>query len=134
MEAAAQVAQNLGANAGLTLTVPEVNSMGMAILGGQSLEQAFAQDYDTIVIVENDLYRRLPAKQINAALAKAKDIIVLDHAETETVKKANIVLSAASFAEGDGTVVSQEGRAQDAHRQAAVCHHQQAGPLRCDRG
>ena len=112
MEAAAQVAQNLGANAGLTLTVPEVNSMGMAILGGQSLEQAFAQDYDTIVIVENDLYRRLPAKQIDAALAKAKDIIVLDHAETETVKKANIVLSAASFAEGDGTVVSQEGRAQ----------------------
>ncbi len=47
MEAAAQVAQNLGGNAGLTLTVPEVNSMGLAIFGGQSLEQAFAQDYDT---------------------------------------------------------------------------------------
>lgn len=111
MEAAAQVAQNLG-HAGLTLTVPEVNSMGLAILGGQSLEQAFAQDYDTVVIVENDLYRRLPAKQIDAALAKAKDVIVLDHSDTATVQKANIVLSAASFAEGDGTVVSQEGRAQ----------------------
>jgi NADH-quinone oxidoreductase subunit G len=61
--------------------------------------------------VENDLYRRLPAAQVNAALA-GKDVIVLDHSETETVKKANIVLSAASFAEGDGTVVSQEGRAQ----------------------
>ncbi|MDN8820280.1 hypothetical protein Q0N24_13715, partial [Staphylococcus aureus] len=58
MEAAAQVAQNLG-NAGLTLTVPEVNSMGLAIFGGQSLEQAFAQDYDTVIVVENDLYRRL---------------------------------------------------------------------------
>ncbi|WP_347455280.1 NADH-quinone oxidoreductase subunit NuoG [Acinetobacter thermotolerans] len=112
MEAAAQVAQNLGENAGLTLTVPEVNSMGLAIFGGNSLEQAFAQDYDTVVIVENDLYRRLPAAQVDAALAKAKDVIVLDHSETETVKKANIVLSAASFAEGDGTVVSQEGRAQ----------------------
>lgn len=111
MEAAAQVAQNLG-NAGLTLTVPEVNSMGLAIFGGNSLEQAFAQDYDTVVIVENDLYRRLPAKQVDAALAKAKNVIVLDHSETQTVKKANIVLSAASFAEGDGTVVSQEGRAQ----------------------
>ena len=110
MEAAAQVAQNLG-NAGLTLTVPEVNSMGMAILGGQSLEQAFAQDYDTVIVVENDLYRRLPAAQVDAALA-GKDVIVLDHSETETVKKADIVLSAASFAEGDGTVVSQEGRAQ----------------------
>lgn len=112
MEAAAQVAQNLGGNAGLSLTVPEVNSMGLAIFGGQSLEQAFAQDYDTVVIVENDLYRRLPAAQVDAALAKAKDVIVLDHSETATVAKASIVLSAASFAEGDGTVVSQEGRAQ----------------------
>ncbi len=85
MEAAAQVAQNLG-NAGLTLTVPEVNSMGLAILGGNSLEQAFAQDYDAIIVVENDLYRRLPAKQVDAALAKAKYVIVLDHAETATVK------------------------------------------------
>ncbi len=111
MEAAAQVAQNLG-NAGLTLTVPEVNSMGLALFGGQSLEQVFAQDYDTLVIVENDLFRRLPASQVKAAFAKAETVIVLDHSETETVKQADIVLSAASFAEGDGTVVSQEGRAQ----------------------
>lgn len=112
MEAAAQVAQNLGAHAGLTLTVPEVNSMGAAIFGGQSLEQAFAQDYDVVIVVENDLYRRLPAAQVDAALAKVQDLIVLDHSETATVKQASIVLSAASFAEGDGTVVSQEGRAQ----------------------
>ena len=111
MEAAAQVAQNLG-NAGLTLTVPEVNSMGLAIFGGLSLEQAFAQDYDTIIVVENDLYRRLPTAQVDAAFAKAAEVIVLDHSETATVAKASIVLSAASFAEGDGTVVSQEGRAQ----------------------
>ena len=111
MEAAAQVAQNLG-NAGLTLTVPEVNSMGLAIFGGLSLEQAFAQDYDAIIVVENDLYRRLPTAQVDAAFAKAAEVIVLDHSETATVAKASIVLSAASFAEGDGTVVSQEGRAQ----------------------
>ena len=111
MEAAAQVAQNLG-NAGLTLTVPEVNSMGLAIFGGLSLEQAFAQDYDTIIVVENDLYRRLPTAQVDAAFARAAEVIVLDHSETATVAKASIVLSAASFAEGDGTVVSQEGRAQ----------------------
>lgn len=112
MEAAAQVAQNLGGNAGLTLTVPEVNSMGMALFGGLSLEQAFAQDYESIIIVENDLFRRLPAVQVQAALDKAQSVIVLDHSETETVKAADVVLSAASFAEGDGTVVSQEGRAQ----------------------
>ncbi|MEB3768024.1 NADH-quinone oxidoreductase subunit NuoG [Acinetobacter sp. MD2] len=112
MEAAAELTQSLGANAGLTLVVPEVNSMGLALFGGLSLEQAFAQDYDTLVVVENDLFRRLPAVQVQAALDKAKNVIVLDHSETETVKKADVVLSAASFAEGDGTVVSQEGRAQ----------------------
>ncbi|MHA3052206.1 NADH-quinone oxidoreductase subunit NuoG [Acinetobacter sp. ANC 4640] len=112
MEAAAQLTQNLGATAGLTLVVPEVNSMGLALFGGLSLEQAFAQDYDAMVVVENDLFRRLPTPQVQAAFAKAQDVIVLDHSETETVKAANIVLSAASFAEGDGTVVSQEGRAQ----------------------
>lgn len=112
MEAAAQVAQNLGAHAGLSLVVPEVNSMGMALFGGLSLEQAFAQDYDSIIVVENDLFRRLPEAQVKSALAKAQSVIVLDHSETETVKAADVVLSAASFAEGDGTVVSQEGRAQ----------------------
>jgi len=112
MEAAAQVAQNLGAHAGLSMTVPEVNSMGLALLGGLSLEQAFAQDYDAVIVVENDLYRRLPATRIDAALAKAAEVIVLDHSDTATVAQASIVLSAASFAEGDGTVVSQEGRAQ----------------------
>ncbi|WP_151984622.1 NADH-quinone oxidoreductase subunit NuoG [Acinetobacter radioresistens] len=112
MEAAAQVAQNLGGHAGLSLTVPEVNSMGLALFGGLSLEQAFAQDYDAVIVVENDLYRRLPAIRIDAALAKAAEVIVLDHSDTATVAQASIVLSAASFAEGDGTVVSQEGRAQ----------------------
>lgn len=53
------------------------------------------------------VYRPLKLK---AALDKAETVIVLDHSETETVKQADIVLSAASFAEGDGTVVSQEGR------------------------
>lgn len=112
LEAAAQVAHNLGEPAGLSLTVPEVNSMGLALFGGLSLEQAFAQDYDAVVIVENDLYRRLPAARVDAALAQAADVIVLDHSETATLAQASVVLSAASFAEGDGTVVSQEGRAQ----------------------
>ena len=112
IEAAAQLALNLGATAGLSLVVPEVNSIGVALMGGLSLEQAFAQPYDAIVIVENDLYRRLPAAQVKAALSKTQQVIVLDHQDTDTVKKASIVLSASSFAEADGTVVSQEGRAQ----------------------
>lgn len=111
MEAAAEIAQQLD-GAGLTLTVPEVNSMGVALFGGLSLEEAFAQDYDAVVVVENDLYRRLPENQLDRVLKQVETLVVIDHSETATVKKANIVLSASSFAEGDGTVVSQEGRAQ----------------------
>jgi NADH-quinone oxidoreductase subunit G len=116
IESAAAVAQALGANAGLSLTVPEVNSMGVALFGGLSLEQAFAQDYETLLIVENDLFRRLPAAQVQAALDKANQVIVLDHSLSQTVQAADYVLSAASFAEGDGTVVSQEGRAQRSYQ------------------
>ncbi|MCF9033381.1 NADH-quinone oxidoreductase subunit NuoG [Acinetobacter nectaris] len=112
MEAAAELVQALGDNAGLSLVVPDVNSMGVALLDGLSLEQALSQSYDALVIVENDLYRHLPNAQVQAAFEKAEQIIVLDHSETATLQQANIVLSAASFAEGDGTVVSQEGRAQ----------------------
>ncbi len=37
---------------------------------------------------------------------------MIDHQKTTTVNKAQFVLSAASFAEGDGTMISMEGRAQ----------------------
>lgn len=61
------------------MTVPEVNTMGLALFGGLSLEQAFAQDYDAVVVVENDLTRRLPVAQVQAAFDKAQTVIVLDH-------------------------------------------------------
>lgn len=112
MQAATSIAQSLGENAGLSLTVPEVNSMGMVLFGGLSLEQAFAQDYDAIVVMENDLFRRLPATQVQQALQKAELVVALDHSTTATTQQADYILSSASFAEGDGTVVSQEGRAQ----------------------
>lgn len=63
-------------------------------------------------MLENDLYARVPATKVDAALAAAKVVIVADHSRTATVDRAHLVLPAASFAEGDGTLVSQEGRAQ----------------------
>ncbi|MBL0229794.1 MAG: NADH-quinone oxidoreductase subunit NuoG [Moraxellaceae bacterium] len=111
-----QALQVKGKQAAITLVVPEVNSLGVSLLGGQDLEAALAAlkagQYDAVVIAENDLYRRLPTGLVDAALNAAKHIIVLDHQQTATTNKAHIVLSAASFAEGDGTVVSNEGRAQ----------------------
>ncbi len=48
--------------AGLSLCLPEVNSLGVAMLGGGSLDAALqllqSGEADGVVVVENDIYRR----------------------------------------------------------------------------
>lgn len=119
MEASANVAlalQRKGKAAGLTLCLPEANSLGLSLLGGNSLDAALATlehgDADAVVIVENDLYRRAEQSVVDSALGRAKLVVAIDHQLTPTAKKATYVLPAASFAEGDGTLVNNEGRAQ----------------------
>ncbi len=65
-----------------------------------------------MIVLENDLYRRADAAKVDAALTAAKLVIVADHQHTATSEKAHLLLPVASFAEGDGTLVSFEGRAQ----------------------
>jgi NADH-quinone oxidoreductase subunit G len=100
----------------LTLTMPEVNSMGAVMLGGGRLPEAFsAASHGKIagaIVLENDLYRRAPAKQVDQFLAGAGFSVVLDHLATKTVLGARAALPAATFAEATGTYVSHEGRAQ----------------------
>lgn len=100
----------------LSLTVPESNSMGLSFLGGKSLDEAFNKitngEADTAIIVENDLYRRKSKKQVDDALSKCKNVITLDHLANETVKSSTHILSAGTFAESDGTLINNEGRAQ----------------------
>ena len=101
------------------LVVPEVNSLGVALLHvsdqGRDLDAVMARvergEADTLVVLENDLYRRAERERVDALLAKVR-LIVLDHQRHATADKAEVVLSAGSFAESDGTVVNQEGRAQ----------------------
>jgi len=117
LDAAANIARALrarGAEPALTLALPEANSMGVALLGGSDVQQALASvDAATVlVVVENDLYRRADAALVDAALDRARCVIVIDHQLTATGEKAHALLPAASFAEGDGTLVSSEGRAQ----------------------
>ncbi|MCD9570508.1 NADH-quinone oxidoreductase subunit NuoG [Pseudomonas protegens] len=119
IEAAANIAKalKLRDKAGsISLVVPEANSLGLAMLGGESVDAALQAVIDgradAIVVLENDLYTRTDAAKVDAALSTAKVVIVADHQQTATVERAHLVLSAASFAEGDGTLVSQEGRAQ----------------------
>ncbi|MEM5775928.1 MAG: molybdopterin-dependent oxidoreductase, partial [Anaerolineaceae bacterium] len=119
VEAAANVARALqmaGQDARLTYTFPEANSLGLAMLGQGDLEQALnlvKQTPDAVLIIlENDLFRRADEQLIRQLLDSASSVIVLDTLETPTAAAADLVLPAATFAEGDGTLVNNEGRAQ----------------------
>jgi NADH-quinone oxidoreductase subunit G len=119
IEAAANIAKALklrDKQGSLSLIVPEANSMGLALFGGDSLDDALqaviSGKADALVVLENDLFTRVDAATVEAALNTAKVVIVADHQKTATSDRADLVLPAASFAEGDGTLVSQEGRAQ----------------------
>jgi len=119
IEAAANIAKALklrDKQGSISLIVPEANSMGLAMFGGDSLDDALqaviSGKADAIVVLENDLYHRVDAATVDAAFNAAKVVIVADHQKTPTSDRADLVLPAASFAEGDGTLVSQEGRAQ----------------------
>ena len=103
----------------LCLAVPEANSLGQALLYGPdapdlaSLEQRLAAgELDTLVVLENDLYRRGGEQQIGRLLQSCKHLFVLDGLDNRTTSAATLALPAASFAECEGTLVSLEGRAQ----------------------
>lgn len=119
IEAAANIAsalKNREKNGSLSLVVPEANSLGLALLGGESVDAALDAlsngQADAVIVLENDLYRRADAAKVDAALSAAQLAIVADHQRTATSERAHLLLPVASFAEGDGTLVSLEGRAQ----------------------
>ena len=119
IQAAANVAWALcanGRNAALCFTASECNSVGAALMGGESINSAFkrlANDASaSVIVMENDLYRRADRATVDAALNTARHVISIDHLENETTRKAGLILPAASFADSDGTFVNNEGRAQ----------------------
>ncbi|VFP83951.1 NADH-quinone oxidoreductase subunit G [Candidatus Erwinia haradaeae] len=119
VQAAANVAKALIGRVeevGISFLAPEANSIGLALIGGYSLEVALEElsdgTADAIIILENDLYRHMPQSIINHALSNTKCVMLLDHQNTDTSKHANFIFSSASFAESDGTLINQEGRAQ----------------------
>ncbi|MGR8933598.1 MAG: NADH-quinone oxidoreductase subunit NuoG [Gammaproteobacteria bacterium] len=117
IEAAYNVAKALpAAGKQLLFTVPECNSLGLALLGGKRLTQAFAHigntDGCTAIVLENDLYRRAPAAAVDAFLRKTEHLIVIDSLENPTAQQAELLLPAAPFAEAEGTLLNYESRAQ----------------------
>lgn len=98
-------------HASLYLTVPDANSIGVCLLGGQSLEEIVAKDFEVVIVAENQLTDALGAEKLAQLLAD-KTVIAIDHQLLDWHQHVDIVLPAASFAEADGTLVSAEGRAQ----------------------
>ncbi|MCE2575233.1 NADH-quinone oxidoreductase subunit NuoG [Komagataeibacter sp. FNDCR2] len=119
LHAAAGIAAALarrGPPAGLSLVLPECNSMGLAMLGGLSLdavvERAKAGEIATLVIAENDLTRHLHPAAVAELVASVPNIVIMDHTLTPLCQHAGLVLPVAAFSEYSGTLVSHEGRAQ----------------------
>jgi NADH-quinone oxidoreductase subunit G len=119
MRAAANVAWSLhtrGAVAELCLVVPECNSLGVSLMGGGTLEDAFEAasrgEVDVTLVLENDLYRRAPAAEVDRFLHACGRVVVLDHTTGGTSRAADVVLPVATYAESTGTFVNNEGRAQ----------------------
>lgn len=119
IKAAANVAWSLQkkkSQTGIVLTLPECNSMGLAMMGGHRLNSAFnavLNDHaDAVIIIENDLYRHAKTEAVDQFLGKCKHVIAIEHTSHATSEKASIVIPAGTFAESDGTLVNNEGRAQ----------------------
>ena len=117
LEAAANVARALraaGKDARLSFTVPECNSMGLALMGAAPLSAgaAAAKEADAVIVLENDLERRMSPPALREFFEQSFHVIALDQIANFTTERAQLVLPAGTFAECDGTLVSSEGRAQ----------------------
>lgn len=119
IQAAANVACALkekGRKAELSYVVPECNSLGLGLMDSRGLNDALdalrAGKADTIVILENDLFRRIPSNLAEEIFSAASHVIALDYLVTESTERSELILPAGTFAESDGTFVNNEGRGQ----------------------
>ena len=119
IEAAANVAwtlQSIGKHPRLSFVLPDCNSLGLALLGGGTLKEAFEsvrqKQADGVIVLENDLYRHTKPAEADAFFDTAKTVVAIDSFDHRTAARADILLPAATFPESDGTLVNQEGRAQ----------------------
>jgi NADH-quinone oxidoreductase subunit G len=119
VHAAANIAwalHNIGKPAALSFALPESNTLGAGLMGGGDIAAAAGAVHDgaadTVIVLENDIYRRADKATIDRLLGAAKHLVVVEHLANDTSARAEIAFPAATFAESDGTLVSNEARAQ----------------------
>ncbi|WP_276502128.1 NADH-quinone oxidoreductase subunit NuoG [Terrimonas pollutisoli] len=101
---------------GLCYILPECNSMGLAMMQASSFDEAITrvqrEENITAIIVENDVYRHITPDKANTFFNRCKNIVVLDSLHNRTTEKASVLIPVSTFAEADGTLINNEGRAQ----------------------
>ncbi len=122
VKAAANVARALheskSAPIDLCLIMPEVNSFGLEMLVrgenslGSALEKMQSGSAKKAVVLENDLYRRAAADDVDSALQNQDTLLALDLLPNRTTEKATHLLPTTAFSEHEASYVNFEGRAQ----------------------
>lgn len=123
IRAAADLARGLCTESrpcGLFVATPEANTIGVAMMGGFSADDGLLRlergEADTLIVLENDLSRRVGAAALERAVAKAANVIAVDCIRTDTNRAARVLLPSAAWAESTGTLVNNECRAQRFHQ------------------
>jgi NADH-quinone oxidoreductase subunit G len=102
-----------GSDAMISMVLPECNSMGLSLFPGKPFGYIpGVADTDTLIVLENDLFRRGNKSTVHDFFCRYRQKVVLDHLTNKTTVEADIVLPAATFAGSEGTFVNNEGRAQ----------------------
>ncbi|WP_308368287.1 MULTISPECIES: NADH-quinone oxidoreductase subunit NuoG [unclassified Microbulbifer] len=127
LQAAAQLATALAdrnsSPCALYLACPEVNSLGLAQLctddkktldhlPGALQAESEAQNPSSVIVLENDLCRRVDTATADEIFSLADELIALDLLHNRTTRRADLVLPAAATAESQGTVINSNGLAQ----------------------
>lgn len=98
----------------------EANHVGLGLMEGEDFSTLFkaveTKAIDTLIVLENDLFRRAPQEEVSSMLKQLKRIILLDSIATPMLPWADAVLPTTTLPEGDGTFVNYESRAQRAFR------------------
>ena len=103
----------------LSYCLPEANSLGAELMrdGSESslddlCTQASKGNIDTLIVAENDLYKRASKSQIDKLIEDVTNLVVLDAIDSSTYSLSSLALPTASLIESEGSLISSEGRAQ----------------------
>ena len=113
--------KNQKESSGFYCATSAINALGLSLLTQPDhdldslIENITSNPPTLLIIMETDLYRYYSNEKITTCLDKINHIVVIEQLITDTVKMADLVLPAASFAEQHGSWLNNEARLQRAY-------------------